>query len=308
MMIRLIIGSTTLVLLGAAVGALVSGCRSGNEVMLRGEAVESAQFADVVVSSGGYRPNKPFALKENPKGVKAAIKAIRDHRMQESTNMTDVKATFLQIGANDGQRNDQLYPEMKDEKNHWIGLMVEPQPIRYSKLALLHADVANEWSFYQGVVVGSCTEKGYVSFCETNTPGEGNYRTQRRISGVCDPETTVQVDRPCVKSFKDLLDRGSPAFHQKTTQPNGMHYVDLLAIDAEGKDDEVIAMLDSNVIMATCLIFEHKHIKRKDEADGTDHFKQTRRKLEEMGFNSYSKSSEVSLVCRVAEGAARAQA
>ncbi len=170
------------------------------------------------------------------------------------------KATFLQIGANDGVTYDQLYPTLQHQKSDWIGLMVEPQPILYSKLVVLHAD-ARDWSFYQGVVIPSC-QNGTIVFCETSTPGQGNFKTQGQLNGVksqdeCEKHPgMVQVPRPCAASYDHLLEKGNAAFAAATHHSDSHWVLDVLQIDTEGKDFDLIQMISSELLF-TCINFEH---------------------------------------------------
>jgi hypothetical protein len=94
------------------------------------------------------------------------------------------RATFVQIGANDGKTLDRLYPQFQTtlQKQNWIGLQVEPQPQLYGALAVLHAD-APDWSFYLGAVdKPEVSQQGRISFCETKTPGQGDWTTQGSIT------------------------------------------------------------------------------------------------------------------------------
>jgi hypothetical protein len=67
------------------------------------------------------------------------------------------RATFIQIGANDGIMYDPLY-EYMHSNNHsqqeWIGLQVEPQTELFQNLPIIHRD-AKDWAFYNGAMAGA---------------------------------------------------------------------------------------------------------------------------------------------------------
>lgn len=183
------------------------------------------------------------------------------------------KATFLQIGANDGVTFDQLYPTLQNQKEDWIGLLVEPQPILYSQLVLLHTD-AKDWSFYQGVVTDTC-QNGTVIFCETSTPGVGDWRTQGQVNGL-KPKATcehtpgmVEVTRPCVSSYQELLKKANADFSEAVYNKKKHTWtVDIVQIDAEGHDFDLIQMLTPD-IRFTCINFETQHMGGPERHDAT---------------------------------------
>jgi hypothetical protein len=208
-------------------------------------------------SSLSMNANPPIVLDSMVPKIRDALLEFQRQRRNQGR-----KATFLQIGANDGVTYDQLYPTLHSQKSDWLGLMVEPQPILYSQLVLLHAD-ARGWSFYQGVVIPSC-QNGTITFCETTTPGQGNFTTQGQLNGIKSQDDCkkhpgmVQVPRPCVANYNDLLEKGSAAFANATFHSNRW-VVDVLQIDTEGKDYDLIQMIPPDLFF-TCINFEHTYM------------------------------------------------
>lgn len=199
-----------------------------------------------------------------PKDVEAALGLILNQR-----NRT--RATFVQIGANDGQMFDELYPHTKRNKSRWIGLQVEPQPNLYSALAVLHAD-APDWAFYHGALATQAVcQNGTVPFCETKTPGKGDWLTQGQLNSVdlikCYLETMQMRLRPCVTSFDDLIGKhASPVFLQhalvdESATSSKEYLVDFLMIDVEGKDYDVLQLIDWDIMYPQCIHYEYKHLK-----------------------------------------------
>lgn len=193
--------------------------------------------------------------------------------LQRERKQQGRKATFLQIGANDGVTFDQLYPTLQNQKEDWMGLMVEPQPILFSKLVLLHSD-AKDWSFYQGVVTDTC-QNGTVAFCETSTPGVGDWKTQGQVNGIKEKGICehipgmVYVNRPCVSSFEELVKKGNGEFADAVHNKHSHTWtVDLIQIDAEGKDYDLIQMLTPN-IRFTCINFEKSHMGAPERHEAT---------------------------------------
>ncbi|MFT4708847.1 MAG: hypothetical protein ACI9PU_002699 [Ascidiaceihabitans sp.] len=50
----------------------------------------------------------------------------------------DQKVHYIQIGANDGQIADPLYPFLS--QNKWSGVLIEPNPLYFKRVQALHAD------------------------------------------------------------------------------------------------------------------------------------------------------------------------
>ena len=204
------------------------------------------------------------------------VKARRQQQPQNSG-----RATFVQIGANNGEMFDPLYPHTRKNKTAWIGLQVEPQPELYSNLAVLHAD-APDWAFYHGALAHPdiCTN-GTLPFCETKTPGVGDWKTQGQLNRVgtafCENAKMHVRWRPCVTSFDDLIRKhASPVFlryaaekripaqqQQPAATPTSMtqFHIDFLQIDVEGKDYDILQLIDWETLRPHCIQYEHEHLR-----------------------------------------------
>eukprot|EP00566_Odontella_aurita_P019856 CAMPEP_0113550868 /NCGR_PEP_ID=MMETSP0015_2-20120614/14215_1 /TAXON_ID=2838 /ORGANISM="Odontella" /LENGTH=305 /DNA_ID=CAMNT_0000451711 /DNA_START=134 /DNA_END=1051 /DNA_ORIENTATION=+ /assembly_acc=CAM_ASM_000160 len=219
-----------------------------------------------------------------PENVGDALSAILKKR-------SNSRATFVQIGANNGVMFDPLYPHIKTKKSAWIGLQVEPQPVLFSSLAVLHAD-APDWAFYHGALVSpKLCINGTLPFCETKTPGEGTWLTQGQLNSVFERDSTIGCNprfmhtklRPCVTSFDQLIgNHASPVFLKhalhKSKLSNSRFNIDFLQIDVEGKDYEVLKMINWDTLYPQCIHYEHSHLdKLTDEPSA-------RQDLEEKGY------------------------
>lgn len=210
---------------------------------------------------------RPFA--KMPRSIQQAMEQILEAR-------NGSRATFVQIGANDGEMFDPLYPHLKEHKSQWIGLQVEPQPELYSRVAVLHADATPDWAFYHGALApASICINGTVSFCETKTPGTGDWRTQGQLNSInqkmCHSQTMHYQRRPCQTSFDALLqNHASRAFLQhaqdndddaKSQHPFN---IDLLQIDVEGKDYDLLLLINWATLRPQCIHYEHFHLRDKE--------------------------------------------
>lgn len=236
-----------------------------------------------------------------PKDVKEAMQMMVQARIQRGT-----KATFIQVGANDGKMFDPLYPSLEklEQKKNWIGLQVEPQPQLYGALAVLHAD-APDWAFYLGAVASPdyCIN-GRIKFCETKTPGEGDWTTQGQVNSVadaCGAKTMHFQQRPCVTNFDDLIyQHASPAYLRHVMQENSnangrnepqrSYSVDLLQIDVEGRDYDVLQLIDWKQLRPACIQYEQMHLKENQ--------KPAKDMLRQMGYTIQESTMDV-LACQV---------
>ena len=197
--------------------------------------------------------------------------------MLQARTANNQRPSFLQIGANDGEMFDPLYPHFQttEKKAHWLGLQAEPQPNLYGALNVLHAD-APDWAFYPGAVASPeyCIN-GTINFCETKTPGVGEWDTQGQVNQITDncdvfSATMHHKRRPCVSSLDDLIFRHATPVYldyvMNATTGGGAHNtqrsynVDHLQIDVEGKDYDILKLIDWNQLYPLCIHFERAHL------------------------------------------------
>jgi len=242
-------------------------------------------------------------FRKMPLTVKESLRMILEAR-------NNTRGTFLQIGANDGQLFDPLYPHMKNAKDKWIGLLVEPQPELYSRLCVLHAD-APDWSFFHGAVANKTfCKNGTIQLCETKTPGVGDWKTQgqiNRIEGIisrrCNSQTMHIQTRPCISSISDLIyNHATPVYlehvMEKYYQEQGTitsikrkYHVDFLQIDVEGGDYAVLQMVDWNVMHPVCIGYEHQSLDEKKK-------QAAKVMMKKLGY-TYTETTMDVLACRV---------
>jgi hypothetical protein len=237
-----------------------------------------------------FAPLDPLPIM--PTSFHDALSQIRQLRQARSE-----RATFVQIGANDGITNDPLYEALvvpngtnatTDWRPYWMGLQVEPQPILF---ASLQYDIGSpdDWYYYNGAVVApplpsnnsndssslQC-RNDTIRFCETQTPGRGNWLSQGQVNTIHDEldrcgrsfETHMHwVQRSCVSSWTDLIHQASRKPRVRpgetfTNVPPPMQLfrgaLDLLQIDAEGHDYALLAwILETERVRPLCVHYEH---------------------------------------------------
>lgn len=170
------------------------------------------------------------------------------------------EATFVQIGANDGQARDPL--RIQIERRRWHGVMVEPVPYVFQRLRTRygkHPRVRLEMS-------AIADREGVMPFYHLRKaqPGEkvwkyyhalGSFRrdvvlNHRGLVPDID-ERLVETEVPCT-TFSELCKR------------HGIAQLDLLQIDTEGYDYEILKTIDFARWRPRLIVYEHYHLSPAD--------------------------------------------
>ena len=184
------------------------------------------------------------------------------------------RATFVEIGSNDGAQYDDLRPHVLEGR--WSGLMVEPVPYVFERLA-------RNYGHLDGVALANVAvadREGRLPFhhLAEADPGElaalpswydaiGSFDRDtvlrhREIPGIEERLVTTEVE---CETFEALCDR------------HGIGEIDLLAIDAEGSDAMVLAQVDLERRRPRLVTFEHYHLATEERA-------RIRERLEALGY------------------------
>jgi FkbM family methyltransferase len=158
--------------------------------------------------------------------------------------------TFVQIGSNDGKKNDPLNEYIR--KNGWKGILVEPDIANFKKLTDNYKQVNG--LIFENVGIGP--ERGEMLFYKLkdirdNEPGwydqVGSFDKKTFIKNIeygHELENRMTALPLQVITFDDLL------------QKNNFWKVDLLHIDAEGFDYKILRSIDFARHDIQILIFE----------------------------------------------------
>lgn len=156
---------------------------------------------------------------------------------------------FVQIGANDGQLNDPIYPFIKQGK--WKGILVEPLPPLFEKLKKTYAGI-------DGLVfenVGITDSDGNMGFYFL--PPEYN-----------EPDWLQQIgtfDKKAIEINLETLPQLVPKVQTTTVSTislntlftrNKVKEVDVLLIDAEGFEYKILKQLQSVSVKPAIIVFE----------------------------------------------------
>ena len=256
-------------------GSAIASGPIGDDVDQRPPCSKTNDANDANVSASSARENQKLNQRLDPfptmpGSFQEAVRWIVSARKERSET-----ATLVQIGANDGQTSDPFYGlygegRMDEWHSDWTALLVEPQPELNSRAATFHAPAAapessSAWRFYNGAVAGpDRCRNGTIEFCETRTPGIGDWRTQGLTNTVdaarCKgKEAHMQLmKRPCVSSFSELLEHASPRFREVAFNEHLRSYnLDFLLIDTDlCADFSILLLIDWNVLKPHCIRYE----------------------------------------------------
>lgn len=185
---------------------------------------------------------------------------------------------FVQIGANDGYKNDPVYRFV--QSYGWRGILVEPQHDVYEhRLKKTYADqehlhfanvaigpAAKEMQLYKIAFSNARWATGLASFDRSNIEkhiDNGYVEKWARREGVPLPdkrEDFIATETVTTITFETLLQR----FGRQT--------VDAIFIDTEGYDYEVLKSIDLEKYQPDLILFEEVHIPEEDRRRLIDRF------------------------------------
>ena len=168
---------------------------------------------------------------------------------------------FVQIGSNDGKKNDPLHNYIVNE--NWEGILVEPDPVNFKKLAATYSGIP------QLILenIGIAPERGELLFYRLkdvapNEPawydqvGSFDQSTfQKNISYGRDLNERIEILSLPVITFDDLLIK------------HHIEKIDLLYIDAEGFDYRILRSIDFEKYPVRLIIFEAEWMTQSELRD-----------------------------------------
>lgn len=172
-------------------------------------------------------------------------------------------AYFVQVGANDGERDDPLHALVRE--HDWRGIMVEPVPHVFARLKANSAGLEGRVALENAAIAATAGEADFHHLREA-APSEraalpdwydeiGSFdrgvllRHADEIPDVAERIVTTTVR---TLTLEQLLRRhGAPG-------------VDLLLLDTEGHDWQILRTLDLDGIRPRLLVYEHYHLSPED--------------------------------------------
>lgn len=182
---------------------------------------------------------------------------IKDEQLQGS------KVRFIQIGSNDGVRDDHL-------RHHIIsyslgGLMIEPNPGPFERLQNLYSD-AKDIQLMNCAVGAIADRRPLYVFSETEEKGvpldlysafdKQQLERVKRRNGYRSAIRSIEVE---VKTIHDLV------------KNYRLQDATLLIIDTEGYDLEILKSIDLHVFRPRLIQMEHCNLSGSDTLDAVQH-------------------------------------
>lgn len=169
------------------------------------------------------------------------------------------RLTFVQIGANDGLRNDPVREfVVRDE---WNGVFIEPLPTVFSALQQNYRYLTSrrKLAFENVAISADTTPLPFYTFQEEylqRLSAEARLDMLRKSSFDREhvakfarhPDELRQVDVPCT-SITRIIEQHFPL---------GM--LDLLVIDAEGHETTILRSIDFSTARISAIFFESRHL------------------------------------------------
>ena len=213
--------------------------------------------------------------------LKEGVRALLDPRYIPSVPFqkivdrigADKIRNFIQIGSNDGLKNDPLRKNILAE--HWTGILVEPDFLNFQKLVQNYSGVSG-LTFEN---VGIAEKNGIMTFhyiegMHEKDPGwldqVGSFDEStflKNISFQPGLESRHRTREIPVMSFESLVDKYR------------LSYLDLLHTDAEGYDYKILSSIDFARLPPRIVMFESRWMSASELKDLLDKFRSLQYKI-----------------------------
>jgi FkbM family methyltransferase len=167
------------------------------------------------------------------------------------------KVRYVQVGAFDGVSGDPIYPLI--ERHALQGIVIEPQKDAFERLKTNYA----RFPHFHFVNAAIADHDGCSTLFRIRPGARGPEWLQQIASFdrnvlmwhahmVPDLESMIEIEEVRCLTFETLF------------KEMGVDYVDLLQIDAEGRDAEILRLFDIPGRKPAVVRFEHKHLSIAD--------------------------------------------
>ena len=168
------------------------------------------------------------------------------------------EATFVEIGANDGEQHDHLRPLLRSRR--WRGVMVEPVPYVFERLRRNYGEL-------EGVTLANVAiadRDGTLPFyhlAQLEDPEREGLPSWYDALGSFSRETVLEHGSEIADIERRLLSIEVPSLtFESLCERYGLEQVDLLLIDTEGYDWEILKHIDFRARHPRLVIYEHFHL------------------------------------------------
>ncbi|MEP7308713.1 MAG: FkbM family methyltransferase [Acidobacteriota bacterium] len=155
----------------------------------------------------------------------------------------------IQIGACDGLMADPIHAWI--QKNHWRGVLVEPQKIEFERLKTTYRNELDRVALENVAIADSEGTRTLYRLKDDELTSDWKRGTASLLHRP-DSEHFVAELVPCI-TLDTLLKR-----HQVSR-------IDLLQVDVEGYDFEIIKLIDFKKIRPKLIRYEHRHLRPSDK-------------------------------------------
>lgn len=210
------------------------------------------------------------------------------------------QVNFIQIGANDGLRNDPLRPLIVE--HDWHGVLIEPLPTVFPLLERNYAYLERPGLVFLNAAVTAAAGDDLTFWSFTpdflaSLPLEQQLDYLRKASferdhvagflpaGV-DPDAVLQATRVPGVTLAQVVASSLPR-----------HPLHLLVIDAEGYEAALIPAIDFSVVTPEAVFFESEHL-GADRATVFGHLEQAGYRIAQVGLDSLATRGDAPSVLR----------
>jgi len=205
---------------------------------------------------------------------------LRGPRLMRAFARLYPEASFVQIGSNDGVKQDPLRRELA--RSRWRGVMVEPVPYVFARLERRYGG-RPDLSLEPVAIAAQSGTLPFYHLPEAHSgealpywyDGLGSFRREvvlKHAYAIPDIEQRlVTTEVPCI-TFDELCRR------------NRIETLDLLHTDTEGYDAELLASIDFTRFRPLLLVYEHKHL---GAAAG-----RCRQRLRSLGYRTFEEGAD----------------
>ena len=170
--------------------------------------------------------------------------------------------SFVQIGANDGLRNDPIREFIV--RDRWTGILIEPLPTAFIELKRNYHYLKNPYLFFVNAAISN--EGGHLSFWTFKEAFLAGLPLEKKMSYLrkssFDPDHLRRFV-PDDRLFEDIAESIQvPCLSIADVVKNhGLeNKIDLLVVDAEGFESVIIPSIDFSVIKPKAIYFEFEHL------------------------------------------------
>lgn len=188
---------------------------------------------------------------------------------------------FIQIGSNDGQHNDPIYPYIK--RPGWKGILVEPVPYLFEKLKINYREYRDKLSFENSAIANESGRLKFYRLQASDTPDLPEWYDQL---GSFRKEVVLR-HKGVVPYFDDLFieDTVDAITFDELLKKHKVEHLNLVHIDTEGYDYEIIKTIPFDEIEIDLIMFEHRHLSNQE-------YKKAVKLLHSKGFEVHKSNEE----------------